>query len=886
MAWRKVHFLGKERHLSLTQTQAVEYPMGVALLIPDPLQPPALDGAPMHLPKKALPVFLFVTTLLLGGAAAAGSIIVVEGPLPPGAPDLLMKQIAYYGESGGIAVGEGDAADIKALRKLGIGAVLLGPWPEGQTLYVSTLDYVPADATILFRSDLSILFAVPGTTNLNTGGHHTVQVRRVPWQPSAGFRPPAGLTAKAVTVDPQIAALVAQVSQANLLATVTQLSSYHTRRSDQPTATQAKDWLVTQFQAIPGLTVTTDTYNGSYTPNIIATMAGTTHPEKILVLGAHYDSLVSAGATSPAPGADDNASGSAGILEAARLLTQMQFENTVRLVLFSAEEFGLYGSEADATDLDNANADVVAMLNMDMNAYRASGDALSLALITNDTDATLNQYISDVTNAYVPALPVTMGGLSGGTSDHRSFQQHGFSSAFLFEDLGSYSPYIHSSSDTVGLSANDFGLSQKIVQSFLATAAELAAPLRMEMSHTPLADTIVTGTAYGLAATVTSLTAATVTSVEAVYRINGGSFTNKALIPSSTANEWIGSLPGISPSGNMEYYLLATNSDGQQKWLPEGFSAGDAVHRFSVGDLTSIFADDFEAVGENGWTTVQVATQNDWQKGTPQGKGGYDPSFAASGVSARGNDLGIGNYNGLYQPNVDNYLQSPSINCSGQTSVRMRFNRWLSVEDGTYDHALVKVNGTTVWQNTAAGDTIDSAWTPQELDVSALADNNPAVSVRFQLQSDGGVELGGWTLDDFELFSLHDGVTPSLTTTETAISASQGSTVQFGIDAGPAHAGETYLLAVGISGAGPTMVNGVSVPLTLDPLTTLVFQASNTPSFQNFYSTLSGSGQASCTMVLPPTALPAIPGVTLYFAALTLQPVTWASNSVEIEFGN
>ena len=839
----------------------------------------------MHLPKKVLPVFLFVSTLLLGGAASAGSIIVVESPLPPGAPDLMMKQIAYYGEAGGLALGEGDAADVKALRRLGIGAILLGAWPEGQTLYVSTLDYVPADAAILFRSELSILFAVPSTTFLTASGHHRVQVRRVPWKAGAGFRAPAGGTAKAITADPQIAALVAQVNQANLQATVTQLSSYLTRRSDQPSATTAKNWLVSQFQAIPGLTVTTDTYNGSYTPNIIATMLGTTHPEKILVLGAHYDSITGGSAGSAAPGADDNASGSAGVLEAARLLPQMQFENTIRLVLFSGEEFGLFGSEADATALDNANAEVVAMLNMDMNAYRQPGDALNMALITNDTTPSLNQFCIDVTAAYVPSLPVVTGGLSGGTSDHRSYQQHGFPSLFMFEDLGQYSPYIHTTNDTVGVSANNFALAQYITQSFVATAAELAAPLRMEMTHTPLADTSVTGTAYGLSATATSLTAATVTSVEAVYRINGGSFTTKALIPSNTADEWIGSLPGISPSGSVDYYLLATNSDGQQKWLPEGFSAGDALHRFSVGDITSIFADGFEAVGENGWTSVQVATQNDWQKGAPTGAGGYDPSSAATGSSARGNDLGIGNYNGIYQPNVNNYLQSPSINCAGQTSVQLRFNRWLTVEDGSYDQATVKVNGTTVWQNTAAGDTIDTAWTPQELDISALADNNPSVSVRFQLQSDGSVEMGGWTLDDFELFSLFDGVTPSLTTTETAVSASQGSTVQFGIDAGAAHAGDTYLLAVGISGAGPTTVNGVAIPLTLDPLTTLVFQASNTPSFQNFYSTLSGSGQATCTMVLPPVAAPALPGVTLYLAALTLQPVTWASNSVEIEFG-
>src|SRR6185503_16565436 len=177
---------------------------------------------------------------------------------------------------------------------------------------------------------------------------------------------------------------------------------YFTRRADSAQVITAKNWIVAQLQAIPGLTVTTSTFDASYGPNIIATKAGSVHPERVIVLGAHYDSINASGASLTAPGADDNASGSAGLLETARLLAQGDFENTVRCVWFCAEEFGLVGSDADAQALDAAGAQVRAMLNMDMIAYRQAGDPFDLDLVTSNTDPSLTQFCRDVTAVYVP----------------------------------------------------------------------------------------------------------------------------------------------------------------------------------------------------------------------------------------------------------------------------------------------------------------------------------------------------------------------------------------------------------------------------------------------------------------------------------------------------
>ena len=130
----------------------------------------------------------------------------------------------------------------------------------------------------------------------------------------------AGGTIAATAGDPRIATLVADVNKANLSARVQDLSSLFTRRADQPGAVTAQGniegWLLGH-----GLMPTTQQFSSTYSKNVVAEIAGATSPEKIIVIGAHYDSVNWAdGATASSPGADDNASGTSGVIEAARVL--------------------------------------------------------------------------------------------------------------------------------------------------------------------------------------------------------------------------------------------------------------------------------------------------------------------------------------------------------------------------------------------------------------------------------------------------------------------------------------------------------------------------------------------------------------------------------------
>lgn len=834
--------------------------------------------------------------LLPPTSAVAGDLISIVGPLDAGAAQRIVKHVAFYGDYGTLAIGEGDATAVRELVAVGFDARSHGAWPEHADVLVTALDHVPVGADVLVRTPRQALVLVAHDALPQVAhrcAHEAQPVERIPFLPSRGFVDPRGLAPgalAAITPDARITALVAQVSTANLQATVNQLASYGTRRADSQGIQNAKNWLIQQFQAIPGLTVTTTQFNASYAPNIVVTKTGLVHPERIVVLGAHYDSINLSGAAASAPGADDNASGSAGVLESARLLAQVDFESTIRLVLFSAEELGLVGSGADAVGLNSAGANVIGMLNMDMIAHRNVGDALDLDFATNNTDAALTQFCRDVTAAYVPSLPTVTGVLTAGTSDHQSYQSNGIPAAFLFEDLTGYSTVIHTANDTVGGSANDFTLATKITQAFVASAATLANPVDLVLAHTPLPSTTDAGGPYPLAVSVTSLTSAAPSACSVTWRVDGGPTQTVDLFASGTPGAFVGSLPGVA-QGKVEYWLLATDDLGRTQWLPDAITPGGAMFSFFVGTTATLFSDGFEAAGENGWTSGQVAVQNDWQKGTPQGKGGFDPASAGAGANARGNDLGIGNFNGNYASNASNWLESPAINASTSTGLRLRFLRHLSVEDGLFDQAAIRVNGALVWQNpaTAGGSAhlVDSAWTAQEVDVSAFADQQPAVKVRFELKADGGLEFGGWTIDDVQLVKVQPGSRAPLVASARYVSASLGSSTSFDVELGAAFAGRTVVLATSATTGSPgTVIGGVPLPIQFDPVTNLGFTLLNTPAFANFAQPLGGLGDTTVapTLNLPPLALPALAGFSLHLCAFTLAPTDVATNAVTLTF--
>ena len=105
----------------------------------------------------------------------------------------------------------------------------------------------------------------------------------------------------------------------------------------------------------------------------MAELRGTLHPERIWLVGGHFDDI-SEVPYSRAPGADDNASGTAATLAIAGLLRGHRTADTIRFVHFSAEEQGHWGSQAYARSLSSAGSQVMGYLDLDMIGWDGNGD--------------------------------------------------------------------------------------------------------------------------------------------------------------------------------------------------------------------------------------------------------------------------------------------------------------------------------------------------------------------------------------------------------------------------------------------------------------------------------------------------------------------------------
>ncbi len=276
--------------------------------------------------------------------------------------------------------------------------------------------------------------------------------------------------------DATIKELMNEVDIENLTATVQHLQDYERRQYNTTQAEEAAQWLYTQFEDL-GLDVEEfpfDYLGNPSSPNIIATQWGTKFPDKYIICGSHYDSHRSGDGDKTCPGADDNATGVATVLETARILSEYSFEYSILYCAFSAEEIGLIGSEAYASYCADMGMDIIAYFNNDMNGYLHEGNRIHVDLIYPETVATLGDYYKNVAGIYFPEMEVRHIEFTAGDSDHTSFNNNGFMGIYPFEDKDNYSPYIHTKDDVIGISVNSFEQSQRFTQMNLACVAHMA----------------------------------------------------------------------------------------------------------------------------------------------------------------------------------------------------------------------------------------------------------------------------------------------------------------------------------------------------------------------------------------------------------------------------
>ena len=252
---------------------------------------------------------------------------------------------------------------------------------------------------------------------------------------------------------------------------------------------QAAEFIADELNSTGSISATYQwfTYAGKKIANVIGTLpsADPSNQSKIVV-GAHFDTVPNS------PGADDNGSGTALLLEVARVLSRCRFGRTIEFVAFNAEEYGLWGSKHYAQQELQAGDDILLVINVDMCIWDnpdAPPDE-KLWIVYNGTVPYENgEYFADIalniSNTYLTA-PIQKISSTNDTyvlthnwdrSDQASFWTTGIPALWIFEFNGFQNPYMHKPADSVDVESYSFTLGTQAAQVVAATVANLATPL-------------------------------------------------------------------------------------------------------------------------------------------------------------------------------------------------------------------------------------------------------------------------------------------------------------------------------------------------------------------------------------------------------------------------
>jgi Zn-dependent M28 family amino/carboxypeptidase len=246
--------------------------------------------------------------------------------------------------------------------------------------------------------------------------------------------------------------LVNKVNRTTLEKDLTHLVSFTTRHSTSAGFGEAGAWAEKQLKTMGFQTrKQTVSVNGVNSRNIIADkpgQGGTAATRKVVIVCAHLDSVnLQGGPSAKAPGADDNGSGSAGLLEIARAFQAHRAKDDLRLILFGGEEQGLFGSKhfvgtLNATQRNKiravVNMDMIGSMNSDTRSVLIEGSPLSQAVIDG---------LSEAGDTYTQLSIETS--LNPFSSDHVPFINAQIPAVLTIEGADNTNENIHSAKDTI-----------------------------------------------------------------------------------------------------------------------------------------------------------------------------------------------------------------------------------------------------------------------------------------------------------------------------------------------------------------------------------------------------------------------------------------------------
>jgi hypothetical protein len=282
------------------------------------------------------------------------------------------------------------------------------------------------------------------------------------------------------TYNDDLVSLIQQLDESIYLGYLENLTAFGPRVTGTPECDAAGEYIYNQFDSMD-LDVRYHYWedNELYGNNIEATYYGTDpNSDEIYIICAHYDSVPDS------PGADDDGSGTAAVMSAAKLMRNAVYNHTIRFVTFSGEEQGLYGSYYYVQEAVQNNDNIIAVLNVDMIGYAETPDDASKAKIYDDEDVSIwiTDFIEVIAQEYynIFGLDIIRAGWTWG-SDHYYFWQAGYHAIFAAEYH--FNEYYHSPDDIIENMNIPYAI--KISKLLIATLSELSGFITLNAPYIP-----------------------------------------------------------------------------------------------------------------------------------------------------------------------------------------------------------------------------------------------------------------------------------------------------------------------------------------------------------------------------------------------------------------
>lgn len=237
----------------------------------------------------------------------------------------------------------------------------------------------------------------------------------------------------------------------NIWVTLTHLTSYDDRAPNSSTGVDTAYWLKRKFETMANdarrmdtLTYFVKTGSKYKQPSVVTVIGKDIHTPAI-VIGAHMDTY-----RHNKPGADDDGSGSAILMEIARVLidNKVKIKHPIYLIWYAAEEPGMVGSQFVVQDFIDKKIPVKGVMQLDGAGYRHNNES-TVWLIDDMVDKDLTRFVETLFKTYAK-VDVGYTGCGYACSDHASWTENGFASTFPYESKdGEENPYYHTSRDTM-----------------------------------------------------------------------------------------------------------------------------------------------------------------------------------------------------------------------------------------------------------------------------------------------------------------------------------------------------------------------------------------------------------------------------------------------------